>query len=103
MQTVLAKQRAQRAAQRLAEGKPYTDEDDTLDQTITPNKLRDINALVLEYKRKYVTLQQDRSEDDLSYIKLINYGEQARGVVWPYTLSQIRKRFPTGSISFAHE
>ena len=31
---------------------------------------------VQEYKKLYVTLQEDGSEDDLSYIKLINYGER---------------------------
>ncbi|KAK3238775.1 hypothetical protein CYMTET_51247 [Cymbomonas tetramitiformis] len=31
---------------------------------------------ILQYNRKYVTLQEDGSEDDLSYIKLINYGEK---------------------------
>ena len=31
---------------------------------------------VLEFKKLYVTLQNDGSEDDLSYIKLINYGEK---------------------------
>ena len=31
---------------------------------------------VQEYKKLYVTMQEDGSEDDLSYIKLINYGER---------------------------
>ena len=31
---------------------------------------------VLEFKKLYVTLQNDGSEDYLSYIKLINYGEK---------------------------
>ena len=29
-----------------------------------------------DYRKLYVTLQEDGSEDDLSYIKLINYGER---------------------------
>ena len=31
---------------------------------------------VQEYRKLYVTLQEDGSEDDLSFIKLINYGER---------------------------
>ena len=31
---------------------------------------------VNDYRKLYVTLQEDGSEDDLSYIKLINYGER---------------------------
>ena len=33
-------------------------------------------AAVNDYRKLYVTLQEDGSEDDLSYIKLINYGER---------------------------
>lgn len=36
--------------------------------------LRDHNLKVKQYSRMYVTLQDDGSEDDLSYIKLYNYG-----------------------------
>jgi broad specificity phosphatase PhoE len=36
--------------------------------------LRDHNKKVKLYSRMYVTLQDDGSEDDLSYIKLFNYG-----------------------------
>ena len=38
--------------------------------------LRDHNAKVKQYSRMYVTLQDDGSEDDLSYIKLYNYGSK---------------------------
>eukprot|EP00241_Pyramimonas_parkeae_P002424 CAMPEP_0114230552 /NCGR_PEP_ID=MMETSP0058-20121206/3535_1 /TAXON_ID=36894 /ORGANISM="Pyramimonas parkeae, CCMP726" /LENGTH=524 /DNA_ID=CAMNT_0001341769 /DNA_START=233 /DNA_END=1807 /DNA_ORIENTATION=+ len=31
---------------------------------------------ILDYQRKYVTMQEDGSEDDLSYIKLINFGQK---------------------------
>eukprot|EP00240_Pyramimonas_obovata_P000631 CAMPEP_0118922492 /NCGR_PEP_ID=MMETSP1169-20130426/1396_1 /TAXON_ID=36882 /ORGANISM="Pyramimonas obovata, Strain CCMP722" /LENGTH=564 /DNA_ID=CAMNT_0006863373 /DNA_START=466 /DNA_END=2160 /DNA_ORIENTATION=+ len=31
---------------------------------------------IIGYRRKYVTMQDDGSEDDLSYIKLIDYGEK---------------------------
>jgi broad specificity phosphatase PhoE len=41
---------------------------------------------IKEYSRKFVTLQEDGSEDDVSYIKLINYGQKvitnnARGLL----------------------
>lgn len=36
----------------------------------------EIEKRLLQYSRKYVTLQADGSEDDLCYIKLINYGEK---------------------------
>jgi len=38
--------------------------------------LREFNQRVLTFQRIYVTLQEDGSEDDLSYIKLINYGDK---------------------------
>jgi len=40
----------------------------------SPQALRDHNLKVKHYSRMYVTLQDDGSEDDLSYIKLFNYG-----------------------------
>jgi len=43
---------------------------------LPPQALRDFNARVTKYRRMFVTLQEDGSEDDLSYIKLINYGEK---------------------------
>ena len=38
--------------------------------------LREHNYKVKAYARMYVTLQDDGSEDDLSYIKLYNYGSK---------------------------
>ena len=40
----------------------------------SPMALREHNIKVKQYSRMYVTLQDDGSEDDLSYIKLYNYG-----------------------------
>ena len=40
----------------------------------SPVDLREHNHKVKTYSRMYVTLQDDGSEDDLSYIKLYNYG-----------------------------
>jgi len=40
----------------------------------SPAALREHNHKVKLYSRMYVTLQDDGSEDDLSYIKLYNYG-----------------------------
>ena len=40
----------------------------------TAEDMRDHYRKVQEYQRMYVTLQDDGSEDDLSYIKLYNYG-----------------------------
>jgi len=40
----------------------------------SPQALREHNLKVKHYSRMYVTLQDDGSEDDLSYIKLYNYG-----------------------------
>ncbi len=37
---------------------------------LPPSVLREFNQRVLKYQRMYVTLQDDGSEDDLSYIKL---------------------------------
>ena len=44
-------------------------------QTSAPG-LRELRAKTAKYNQRYVTLQDDGSEDDLSYIKLINYGEK---------------------------
>lgn len=38
--------------------------------------LRELSPKIVGYQRKYVTLQDDGSEDDISYIKLINYGQK---------------------------
>ena len=38
--------------------------------------LREHNLKVKQYSRMYVTLQDDGSEDDLSYMKLYNYGQK---------------------------
>ena len=40
--------------------------------------IREYLRRIKEYQRMYVTLQDDGSEDDLSYIKLINYGQKVR-------------------------
>ena len=61
-ETIIANIRAKRRAQGEQESSPDT----------TKEYLRRIK----EYQRMYVTLQDDGSEDDLSYIKLINYGQK---------------------------
>eukprot|EP00967_Tisochrysis_lutea_P045605 scaffold55343_cov37-Tisochrysis_lutea.AAC.2 len=45
-------------------------------EEIPPRVVRAFFKRVNEFARVYVSLQEDGSEDDLSYIKLINYGEQ---------------------------
>ena len=42
----------------------------------TAAEIREVNQRITEYARSYVTLQADGSEDDLSYIKLIDYGKK---------------------------
>jgi hypothetical protein len=39
-------------------------------------KLTHWQKKIVDYQRKYVSMQDDGTEDDLSYIKLINYGEK---------------------------
>jgi hypothetical protein len=41
-------------------------------------KLMHWQKKIVDYQRKYVSMQDDGTEDDLSYIKLINYGEKVR-------------------------
>ena len=48
---------------------------------------------VHEYKKLFVTLQEDGSEDDLSYIKLINYGERV-------TTNRMRAYLPQRIVQF---
>jgi len=43
---------------------------------LTHKTVTDFNTRVTQYKRMYVSLQGDGSEDDLSYMKLINYGQK---------------------------
>jgi len=43
---------------------------------IPPRLVREFHARVNRFARVYVSLQEDGSEDDLSYIKLINYGDK---------------------------
>ena len=38
--------------------------------------VREYEKRMTHYKRMYVTLQDDGSEDDLSYMKLYNYGQK---------------------------
>uniref|UniRef100_A0A7S0SPL5 6-phosphofructo-2-kinase domain-containing protein n=1 Tax=Mantoniella antarctica TaxID=81844 RepID=A0A7S0SPL5_9CHLO len=55
-------------------------ERDVREGRLEPNSTREAGQewreKVQEYKKLYVTLQDDGSEDDLSYMKLINYGER---------------------------
>jgi hypothetical protein len=46
------------------------------DAEIPASRVRAFHQRVNEFARVYVSLQADGSEDDLSYIKLINYGQQ---------------------------
>jgi len=43
---------------------------------VTPAVMRDYKKRLSAYSKLYVTLQDDGSEDDLSYIKLYNYGHK---------------------------
>jgi len=56
----------------------YRAEHPNLDKNaeLPPQVYRDFSRRVHAYQRKYVTLQDDGSEDELSYIKLINYGDK---------------------------
>lgn len=51
----------------------------SFDQPLSRGALREFNTRVMQFQRIYVTLQEDGSEDDLSYIKLINYGDKVSG------------------------
>jgi len=61
-ETIIANIRAKRRAQGEEETSPET--------------VKEYLRRIKEYQRMYVTLQDDGSEDDLSYIKLINYGQK---------------------------
>ena len=56
-----------------------------------------------EYKKLYVTLQEDGSEDDLSYIKLYNYGETVRTNKMRAYLAQRIVQFLTATHPTAHK
>jgi len=43
---------------------------------LSDETIRTFNTRVQQYQRMYVTMQDDGSEDDLSYIQLINYGQK---------------------------
>ena len=56
-----------------------------------------------EYKKLYVTLQDDGSEDDLSYIKLYNYGERVQTNRMRAYLPQRIVQFLTSTHPTAHK
>jgi hypothetical protein len=47
---------------------------------IPASRVHAFHRRVNEFAQVYVSLQADGSEDDLSYIKLINYGQQVGDV-----------------------
>tara|TARA_B110000003_G_scaffold98287_1_gene100463 strand:- start:5063 stop:6826 length:1764 start_codon:yes stop_codon:yes gene_type:complete len=56
-----------------------------------------------EYRKLYVTLQEDGSEDDLSYIKLYNYGERVQTNKMRAYLPQRIVQFLTATHPTAHK
>ena len=52
--------------------------DENMDEAQVQRKLAATERAIRDYGRHFVTIQDDGSEDDLSYVKLIDYGKKVR-------------------------